>query len=82
MAQTSTLPRPSASYLSPSRPSAPRWPCTLLTIANVAERCSVSERTIRRWIQAGDLHAHQFGSHLVRVSEADLAAFLAASRVA
>jgi excisionase family DNA binding protein len=41
--------------------------------------CSVSPRTTRRWIKAGALRAYRLGS-LVRVSEEDLAAFLAAHR--
>ena len=51
----------------------------LLTVEQVAERCSVSTRTTRRWIKAGELRAHRLG-HLVRVSEDDLATFLAAHR--
>ncbi len=50
-----------------------------LTIAEVAERLSVSTRTVRRWITAGTLQVHRFG-RLVRVSETDLVAFLALNR--
>jgi excisionase family DNA binding protein len=50
-----------------------------LTVEQIAERCAVSTRTTRRWIDAGALRAHRLG-HLVRVSEEDLAAFLAAHR--
>ena len=57
----------------------PRRSGQLWTVEQVAERCSVSPRTTRRWIQAGELRAHRLG-HLVRVSEEDLAAFLAAHR--
>jgi excisionase family DNA binding protein len=39
----------------------------------------VSTRTTRRWIEAGVLRAHRLG-HLVRISEEDLASFLAAHR--
>ena len=56
------------------RPSRPLW-----TVEQVAQHCSVSARTTRRWIEAGALRAHRLG-HLVRVSEEDLAAFLAAHR--
>ena len=45
----------------------------------VAQRCSVSSRTTRRWIEAGVLRAHRLGA-LVRISEEDLTAFLAAHR--
>ena len=33
----------------------------LLTIPNVAEICRVSERTVRRWIKAGELPAIRLG---------------------
>ena len=48
-----------------------------LSIAEIANVLSVSERTVRRWIQAGDLKAHQLGRHW-RIHPDDLAAFLAA----
>src|SRR5215212_1055407 len=56
------------------RPSGPLW-----TVEQVAQHCSVSSRTTRRWIEAGVLRAHRLG-HVVRVSQEDLAAFLAAHR--
>ena len=49
---------------------------TFFTIAEVAERLNVCERTVRRWIAFGLLPVHRFG-RTVRISEADLAAFLA-----
>jgi excisionase family DNA binding protein len=49
------------------------------TIAEVAERLRVSIRTIRRWIESGDLIAHRRGG-IVRVAESDLRAFLAMDR--
>jgi excisionase family DNA binding protein len=49
------------------------------TIAEVAERLHVSCRTVRRWIEAGDLVAHRIGG-IVRVAESDLRAFLALHR--
>jgi excisionase family DNA binding protein len=48
-------------------------------IAEVAERLCVSSRTIRRWIESGDLIAHRRGG-IVRVAESDLRAFLAMHR--
>jgi excisionase family DNA binding protein len=48
-------------------------------VEQVAQRCSVSSRTTRRWIEAGALRTHRLGS-LVRISEEELAAFLAAHR--
>jgi excisionase family DNA binding protein len=49
------------------------------TIAEVAERLRVSTRTVRRWIEKGDLIAHRPGG-IVRVAESDLRAFLAVHR--
>ena len=48
------------------------------TIDEVAEMLSVSTRTVRRWIDRGDLVAHRF-SAAVRISEADLRACGASS---
>lgn len=55
-------------------------PYRMLRIAEVAERLSVSERTVRRWIRSGELVAHCLGRSL-RVSEGDLRVFLAARRL-
>jgi excisionase family DNA binding protein len=49
------------------------------TIAEVAERLHVAPRTVRRWIQAGDLVVHRVGG-VVRISEDDLRTFLALHR--
>ena len=49
------------------------------TIANIAESLSVSMRTVRRWIDAGELIAHRFNG-VLRISDADLHAFLARHR--
>ena len=45
----------------------------------VAEQLGVSSKTVRRWIAAGDLPVHRLGRQL-RISEADLVAFIARSR--
>jgi len=45
----------------------------------VAEVLSVSDRTVRRWIDRGELVAHRFGRN-VRIAETDLKAFLALRR--
>ena len=50
-----------------------------LSIGGVAECLDVSMRTVRRWIKAGSLPVHRVGG-LVRISEADFAAFLALRR--
>ncbi len=52
---------------------------TLLTIALAASRLSISESSVRRLIARGRLVAHRFGG-CVRVSEADLDAFVARCR--
>jgi excisionase family DNA binding protein len=49
------------------------------TIAEIAVRLRVSTRTVRRWIENGDLTAHRFGA-AVRIAETDLRAFLAIHR--
>lgn len=46
------------------------------TIEQIAESLSVSTRTVRRWIESRILRVHRPG-RLVRISEADFAAFLA-----
>ena len=47
----------------------------LLTVSEVAEVCRVSDRTVRRWIERGELPAHRLGRQL-RISEKDLKIFL------
>ena len=59
-----------------SRPRTPLVPPErLLTIADVADRCQVSSRSVRRWIDDGRLKVIRLGRS-VRVSERDLAAFV------
>jgi excisionase family DNA binding protein len=53
----------------------------LRTIDETAELLNVSPRTVRRLIEAGALRAHWIG-RLVRISDEDIAAFLAANRSA
>jgi excisionase family DNA binding protein len=48
------------------------------TIREVAERLSVSTRTVRRWIDNGELVAHRIGG--VRIAESELRAFITARR--
>ena len=47
----------------------------LLTVSEVAEVCRVSDRTVRRWIERGELAAHRLGRQ-VRISEKDMKMFL------
>jgi excisionase family DNA binding protein len=54
-------------------------PTRFFTINDVADWLSVSPRTVRRWINAGDLVVHRFGG-VVRIAESDLRAFSAAHR--
>jgi excisionase family DNA binding protein len=49
------------------------------TVAQVANLLAVSSRSIRRWIVTRELLAHQFGRG-VRISEADLKAFIDSRR--
>ncbi len=49
------------------------------TIEQIAECVAASTRTVRRWIKDGLLIAHRING-LVRISEADFQAFLAARR--
>ena len=52
----------------------------LLSVPEAADQLGVSEKTIRRTIQRGDLVAHRIG-RLLRIAEGDLAAFVARHRV-
>jgi excisionase family DNA binding protein len=47
----------------------------LLTVEQVAERLSVSTRTVRRLIDSGELPAHRMG-RMVRVSVDDLERYI------
>ena len=46
----------------------------LLTIKEVAGRCRVSTKTVRRWIKSGELPAYRLGRQW-RISERDLRRF-------
>ena len=72
---------PQASVLKPDIPTRPRLALPrFFSIANVAAQLDVSQTTVRRLIAAGDLPVHRLGRQL-RVSEPDLAGFLARSRL-
>ena len=60
-------------------PITPSRPQRQLTIPDIAQRLQVSTKTVRRWIDAGALPVHRLG-RLLRVSEQDLAVFLARQR--
>ena len=54
-------------------------PLKFYTIEQIAECVDASTRSVRRWIAQGLLIAHRING-LVRISEADFQAFLAAHR--
>lgn len=47
-----------------------------LTVKDVAERCQVTERTVRNWIEGGDLRVHRLGG-AIRVLPEDFEDFIA-----
>jgi excisionase family DNA binding protein len=49
------------------------------SISHTAEQLDVSTKTVRRWIETGQLHVHRFGRR-VRIADDDLAAFIALRR--
>ncbi len=51
------------------------------TVREVAANLLVSEKTVRRWIDVGELTAHRLGRQ-IRISEADLLAFIRTRRQA
>jgi excisionase family DNA binding protein len=59
--------------------SKPHHPQRFFSPDLVAEQLSVSTKTIRRWIDRGELRAHRLGRQ-IRISEDDLFAFLAGRR--
>jgi excisionase family DNA binding protein len=52
----------------------------LRTIDETAELFNASPRTVRRLIESGALPVHRLPGRLVRISDADIATFLAATR--
>lgn len=52
---------------------------SFLTIAEIVERCRLSDSTIRRLIRRRDIAIHRVGGRVL-ISEPDLAAFLARVR--
>jgi excisionase family DNA binding protein len=47
----------------------------LLSIGEVAKRLKLSTKTIRRWIERGELRVYRLGGQ-IRIAERDLVAFL------
>lgn len=52
---------------------------SLLTVGDVARRLQVSQKTVRRWIEGGELAVHRLGRQL-RISPPDLDTFLRVRR--
>ena len=52
----------------------------LLTIPQTAEHLQVSTKSVRRWIESGELVAHRIGRQL-RISWSDLQAFVRMRRI-
>ena len=46
------------------------------SVAKVADVLDVCPKTVRNWIDRGELHAYRPGGRQYRISEADLRAFL------
>ena len=70
-----------------NRPASPRVPGErtrrpdrLLSIPETAEQLGISDKGVRRAIERGDLAAHRIG-RLLRISDEDLAAFVAVRRM-
>ena len=53
---------------------------TMLKIKEVAERLRVSHDVVNRLVNTGKLRTHHITGKVIRVSEADLAAFLEAAK--
>jgi excisionase family DNA binding protein len=49
------------------------------SVNDIAEQLDVSTKTVRRWIETGQLHVHRFERRL-RIADEDFAAFAALRR--
>ncbi len=47
----------------------------LYPVTEIAKLLKVSPRTVRRWIEKGDLTAHRFGRQ-IRITDSDLVTFI------
>ncbi|MDB5416474.1 MAG: Helix-turn-helix domain [Rubritepida sp.] len=61
------------------KPTKPLRPTPLLTVAEAAVFLGLCTKTVRGLVKGGRLLAHRIGRS-IRISEADLRAFLAANR--
>jgi excisionase family DNA binding protein len=64
----------------PMRPPTIEADLEFLTIEATAVNLDVSTRSVRRWIESGELAAYRIG-RLVRIAPSDLTAFLGRHRV-
>lgn len=55
---------------------------TMLTVREVAKQLRVNEKTVRAWINSGDLPAFPVGGRGYRISKADLDRFVEAQKKA
>jgi excisionase family DNA binding protein len=62
-------------------PQSPQPGERFLSVAEVAKRLDVAEKTVRRKIASGELPAHRVGK-LLRIGERDLVAFVPRTRLA
>src|SRR3954454_21737571 len=73
------VPQPSQALDLPMTTPSKRRP-GFLAVAEVAQTLRVSVKTVRRWIEQGELRVHRLGRQL-RISEEDLSAFINRGRV-
>jgi excisionase family DNA binding protein len=50
-------------------------PTIFYTIPDTARRFKVSTKTVRRWIEQGELEVYRFGKQ-IRIAEIDICAFI------
>jgi excisionase family DNA binding protein len=48
----------------------------MYTVQEIAQQLRVSERTVRNWIESGELRAFAIGKRGYRIAESDLLAFI------
>lgn len=48
----------------------------MYTVQEVAQQLRVSERTVRNWVESGELRVFRIGKRGYRISETDLLAFV------
>lgn len=61
------------------KPASPAIVPALFSVPEVADLLKVSTKTVRRWINQGDLAVHRLGRQ-IRISEPDLVAFIRTRR--